>query len=468
MPIKLQNSFVGLTFFFCLLFTSTQTLAATGAIDQTIHLYKDAAAVFGEKIKVLGVQLLFILATLQFALNGLSVLLKDQPLETLIHGLVWSIISVSFFYLIIHSSSTYLPMVIDSFELIGQQGSGLTELTPSAVFSQGIDLQETLVTHFNKSTGADQGLFAALKNFLPALLLTLACIVILISFAVLAWQMALVQIQGYFWLALTPLLQGFGGISYTRDIAIGSLKGGIVIGMKIVCVYLISSIAGEFAPVWGSNMQYVTLENWAPIWEVCFGAGLLAYLSFQLPKFAGDLLNGTSSLSAGDAGTNMMMGGAAAVGTIAGIGGAAAAVKEIGSKAYAGPSGLAEVLAAGIRNDNPGTPSFQNQGNLNSPSQDRPYTPFGASGSISTQSNPLAASISGPSGNPNAAETIANQGDTSTAPMSENGHSSAPIEKTANKPGLQERMRNAAHTLPQDATTVGLNAHIPSQLNDKS
>lgn len=337
------------------LFLLTEPAFASNVLDTTMSKFHDATNLFGSRIQSAAIRLLFTLASIQLGVNILLLLLKTIELDALLSSVARWMLTTAFFYTLMHFSETWLPTILDSFELLGQQGSGLSRLTPSTILTQGIDLGNVMVSTFNQTTGADKGFIEALRNFFPAMVLVGISMITFISFVILAMQMALTMISGYLWLCITPLLLGFGGMQFTRDIAVNSLKGGIAIGMKFLVVYLIAGVAGILAPVLGESMKDVTLTDWSPLYWTQGVAMILAYLSFQLPKVAADLMNGTASLSAGDAASNVAMMAAGGVGAVAAAGGAGAALAAAGkagigaaSSAAAGATGLVKALGAGL------------------------------------------------------------------------------------------------------------------------
>lgn len=336
---------------FLLLF-ATQSAYASNILDQTTDVFKTAAAQFGDRIKVYGFQLLVMTASIQLSITTLKKLISGGSLEDVITNLLWSnVMPYCFFLFLIYSSSTVLPSIINSFDFLGQKGSGLDQLTPSIVMTQGIQIQDVMVQKFNETAGT--GLLDAIQNFFPAMVLTGCCFIVLLSFMVLAAQMALALISAYFWLAVTPFMIGFAGVSFTRDIAMGALKGGIAIGMKILCVYMIAGVATHLAPIMGNGMASVTLTDWSPMFWVTGVCFILAYLSFQLPKLASDLMNGTASISAGDAGSNMAAAAAmtagAGVAAAGAVGGASSALLSAASSGIGGSAGsLSSAAASGL------------------------------------------------------------------------------------------------------------------------
>jgi type IV secretion system protein TrbL len=318
----------------------SQAAHASNILDQTTDAFRVASVQFGERIKIFGLQLLALTAVIQIALTMLKKMISGASLEDIFSTLLFAnILPFGFFIFLIYSSSTVLPSIIASFDFVGQKGSGLDQLTPSEVMTQGIELQYVMVMNFKDAAGT--GVLDAVRNFYPAIIFAGCCLIVLLSFMILSAQMALAMISGYFWVAVTPFILGFGGVSFTRDIAIGAVKGGITIGMKILCVYLIAGVAVELAPIMGNGMGNVTLTDWSPLFWVTGVSFILSYLSFQLPKLASDLMNGTASLSAGDAGSNVAAAAAMTVGAgVAAAGVVGGASQALYSAASAGMQGL--------------------------------------------------------------------------------------------------------------------------------
>lgn len=345
---KVSESWLLLAGGLCALLLVSEPALASTVLDTATDKFRVAAEQFGSRVKQFGLQLLFLLGGIQLGLTFIQKILGRLELDEIPGILGMFILNIGFFAAINKFSEIWLPAIIHSFAKIGQVGSGLNELTPSGVIGQGIDLQDVMVHSFNAASGNDGGALDAIKFLMPSLILTALCLMILLSFVVLAGQMVLIQIQGYFWVAFAPVLVGFGGISFTRDIAVSSLKGGITIGVKLMCIYLIAGVAAELGPVMGEGMAEVTLSDWSPLFWPVMVSLILAYLSFQLPKLAGDLLNGTASLSAGDAASNMAM--AAAGVAAAGVGAASVASGAMGVSASGAmeATGLAKALGAGM------------------------------------------------------------------------------------------------------------------------
>lgn len=308
-----------------LAFLLIEPASASTVMDSTVGKFQAAANVFGENIKSAGIRLLVILATIQIGWTVIQHLMKGAELTELIWIPVRTIFVFGFYFALIKGSANYLPQIIQSFDVLGQRGSGLGPLTPSDIISQGFDVSFSLLQSYkDKSSTLD-----LLTSPFAALIAAWCCIMICLCFVMIGAQMALALVSGYLWAAVTPFLLGFGSLSFTRDMANNALKGGVSVGMKIMCCYFVAGVAAEIAPMLGEELAQPSVAPKISAMLICGSSvALLAYLSFQLPKLASDLLNGTASLSAGDAATNMAGMAAMAVGAGAMAGAAGGAIKD--------------------------------------------------------------------------------------------------------------------------------------------
>lgn len=333
-------------FFFFILFSPALCLA--GGFDQSagaslpdtniniLSLYHDATQSFRQNVKQAAIALLLALVGLQFLVNGAKKLIKPNEFEGLVSTFVMSLISATFFIVLIESDWIFIK-VIEGFTQFGRIGSGMQELTPDSLLFKGIETAGELFNTYKNATGGGSGLVAVLKDPFTAFFLLFIQIVIIASFAVMAAQLVLAMIGAYFWVGIIPVLLGFGGLSYTRDMAITAIKGGIAIGVKLMTIYVVASVSVALAEKFGSYLAaFSSADNSLPAldqgcWSIAFSCAIMAYLSMQIPKLASDLLNGQSSLTAGDAASNaMIMGAGIAAGatTIAGMATSGAASLE--------------------------------------------------------------------------------------------------------------------------------------------
>lgn len=478
-----------------LLFTHP-AFAADGTLDGITSQYQTAAQEFGDRIINIGLKLLVILAGLQLSINMIMKLLGKMEMEDLVAALIKSIITVGIFSYFIKQVGPNMLSIINLFTTAGQAGSGLPELSATSIFNQGIQLQTLMVEEFNAATGANDGLLAAVQNFFPAMMLTAVSLVIILAFAMLAIQMVMVQIELFFVMAVAPILFGFGGISYTRDIAINAFKSAIASGVKMLIIYLVAGVAYTLAKEWGNNMQYVSLTNWWPYYQAMGGALLMAALSLQLPKIAGAIMSGSTALSAGESaaatigatagvaalGAGAIAGGAAMAGSMGGMG-ASARTAMAGAKHAAGSVG--EILSGmngAMSESAPRSPGATSSGGGGAPRQPSPPTaaemgrnttfqpspplpgeegnggarlqpspPTAAEMGRDTQHQPSApaAGVRG-SSQPDAPFAAMASGDASTASIGGTGKPDTPNQPSAPRVGLHDRLKQVESYMPND------------------
>ncbi len=453
--------------------------------SDALDLYYQVTHSFIEEARRAGMMLLFGLMGLQITINGIKKLINPTEIEGLVAAIVWPLISGTFYAALILFSDTMLPQLVGSFEYLGQQAGSGMELSPGEFVFHGIDVAMQMQDAFQQAIGG--GTINFLLNIFPALFLLFIQIVVVISFAVLGLQMALALINAYFFFAITPILLGFGGLSYTKDMALSALKGGIAVGMKMMVIYFIAAVALRMAPLWGELIGTISLTNFRPFWVVGTSVALFAYLANQVPKLAADLLNGTASLTAGDAATNTMMGAAALATAGAGTVATAQALKQAGSSAsetlgklmQSGASGMgasggagggmgaispaAEGAASGgvfggsMRGMLGDSRGGGNDALGGGSSRDQDASPAGGAGKDGGAANASGtnlgdasrATLGGGAGNGVSNEQLGEQLAQFAASMG-----------NQNRPSTSDRIRNLASYVPNDQASVGVNAQL--------
>lgn len=274
---------------------------APGSIETIATQYEELSSSFYNAITGLALKLLFGLMMIEIAWFGIKGVLERKSFEDLLSSLVATIFPPLLFVTLIKFGNTWLPAIIDSFWKFAEVGAGIERLEPTKVMLMGIQLQNSMVSQFNQATGADSSVIAAIGNFFPAMMLTFVCLVILISFALMALNYFLVQVEAFIIIAVSPMLMAFGGWRWTRDMGVKSMNAMIGVGVKIVVLTLVLKIAITLAPIWAQSASAWRIDDWTPLWLVAFSSVGMAMLAWKAPQMASSILSGTSSLSAGDA-----------------------------------------------------------------------------------------------------------------------------------------------------------------------
>jgi type IV secretion system protein TrbL len=275
-----------------ILLAATQKAAAADDYGIVMKGYEALSANFGKVIAQAALYLLIILIAIDVVWTVLNLTIKGaSPNDILVHT---SVRIVWYGFLSLMIGSNYISLFIFGFKKLGETSSGLSIVTPGAVFGKGIDLITTITTNF-----ASAGLAALINPFI-AFSLGLSIILILLAYAVMTAQYLMILVQMYFFISVVPLLISFGGLSYGRDFAMKAISGTIVIGIRLLAIYFVLAVGDGMAAILGGELATSGITNMSPIWTTVGVAALLAILAVKVPTLASDIISGSASLSGGD------------------------------------------------------------------------------------------------------------------------------------------------------------------------
>jgi type IV secretion system protein TrbL len=339
--------------FIGMFFIAAPAFAANPGYDlgSIMTQYQTAAAQFGQNITSTALKLCYTLFAIDLAWAIVVQILKGSDSIEIGVTVIMRVMWLSFVIWIINNPSIPLAFV-NGFIQIGKAGANTTAISPGDVFWQGIDLVNLMMTKF--SDGATvAGIpvpagIAAMANPFAAFLLSSALIVIIVCFALLAAQFAVAWVQLWFYLAIYPIVLAFGITKWTKDAAMKIFTTPLIYGVRFMAIYFIIAVGTTLASSFGDQIANLSLADLTPIWTVLAGSVMLLMLALKAPTLASDLLNGSASLSAGDAvGAGLAAG--AAVATVAG--GVAAAgggiANSVGGAIKAGHAALDQAKVSG-------------------------------------------------------------------------------------------------------------------------
>lgn len=316
---------------------------AATALDlgQIMNQYQMAASGFGASIKPVAWRLGLLLATIWIALTALNGLLKgDGSFEIGIKS-IRTIMWVGLVNWLIFTPSA-ITDIVNGFIKLGQLGANTSIISPSDVLYQGIDLVDKISTAFSSQ--------ASMLDIFPALLMAIQIAIILLTFAYLAAQFALIYIEFWFFLAVAPIGFAISMTPWTKSTLVRMCMAPVSYGMKFLVLYFIVSVATKMMPEIGSQLTGLSIHDLTPLWTVTGGSIVLLLLAMKAPQMASDILNGTASLSAGDGvGGAMVAAGTLATGGAAALGTAKAAGIAGGGLTAAAQVGKAGLQAAGAQ-----------------------------------------------------------------------------------------------------------------------
>lgn len=295
--------------------SSFSAVAATGEFDlgTVMTQYRDAAAGFSDIVRVAALKLAAGLFMLDLIWMILPRLLKDPDIMEIGVAVVMKVMYFSFITWLISTPAVPLS-IVNGFIQLGKEGAHVTAVSPADVFWAGIDLINKMTTQFGDK--------ASVFDVYPSLLLWGVNLIVLVVFAFMAAQFAVTWIQLWFFSAVSPIVLAFGMTKWTKDMAMKVITTPIVYGIKFLTLYFVLAGAQGVASFMGDGISQMSPTNLAPLWAVAGGSILLLILALKAPTMATDLLNGTSTMSAGDG----VAAGLAAGGAIGAVAGGAVAM----------------------------------------------------------------------------------------------------------------------------------------------
>lgn len=149
------------------------------------------------------------LAVIEFAWSAAIMLLKKTDLQSWTAALVRKVMWLGAFYALLLYGRFWIPAITDSFEIIGQNAAGTGPMSPSDVFSRGIDLAGALM-----ATSSSAAFFT---NLGTSLTMVVTGIITALPFIAITVQLVVAMVESYIIVAAAFIFVGFGGSRWTYD-----------------------------------------------------------------------------------------------------------------------------------------------------------------------------------------------------------------------------------------------------------
>src|SRR6478752_3032505 len=130
-----------------------------------------------------------LLAVIEFAWSAAVMLLERSDLQSWTAALVRKIMWIGCFYALLLNGRTWIPWIIQSFEQIGETSSGVAALSPSGVFSQGLNIAGSLMDSASTS--------AFFTKPGSSLALVFAAIIIVLAYVIITLQFIVAMVESY-------------------------------------------------------------------------------------------------------------------------------------------------------------------------------------------------------------------------------------------------------------------------------
>lgn len=288
-----------------------------------------------------------ILAVIEFAWSAAVMVLEKADLQSWTAALVRKIMWIGAFYALLVNGNSWIPAIIESFNIIGKNAAGLSApLSPADVFAQGLSIAGTLMDSASTS--------AFFTNPGSSLALAFAALLIVLSYTIITINFIVTVVESYVIVSVGYIFLGFGGSRWTAPYVERYIGLAVSIGIKIILLYCLIAAGLGLGVGWASEAQGIGTSSHPAMtaFDVMGAALIFMMLCWQIPKLFSAVLGGSPALTSGDliaTAGGLVLGGVAAASAAYNLGGSSAA----GIRALAGVNTAASV---------PGNSAFASSG----------------------------------------------------------------------------------------------------------
>lgn len=279
-----------------------------------------------------------ILALIEFAWTAAILVLEKTDLQGWTAALIRKMMFIGAFFALLSFGADWIPRIINSFQIIGQNASGLPSLAPTDVLVRGLNITGNLL-----SGAADSGWMG---NFGTALALVFAALLAFLAFLGLTVQLVVTLVESYLVVAAGFIFLGFGGSRWTAPYVERYISLAVSTGVKVMVLYLLMGAGLTLTNGWAAAATVVPSgpEPAVDALDIAASSVLLLMICWNAPKFTAGILGGTPAFTGGDA---VGTAGALAQGALL-AGAAVAGGVALGAKVLAAGGAMSAGQAAGM------------------------------------------------------------------------------------------------------------------------
>lgn len=279
-----------------------------------------------------------ILALIEFAWTAAILVLEKADLQGWTAALIRKMMFIGAFFALLSFGADWIPGIINSFQIIGQNASGMPSLAPTDVLVRGLNIAGNLL-----SGAAASGW---LGNVGSALALVFAALLAFLAFLGMTVQLVVTLVESYLVVGAGFIFLGFGGSRWTAPYVERYISLAVSTGVKVMVLYLLMGAGMSLTDGWVAAATAVPTrpEPAVDALDIAASSVLLLMICWNAPKFTAGILGGTPVFTGGDAvGTAGALAQGALLAGTAVAGGAA-----LGAKAFAASGAMSTGQAAGM------------------------------------------------------------------------------------------------------------------------
>jgi len=271
------------------------TNAPTSLLDE----YKSLEGQWVSKLLGAAQRLFVLLAGIEVIWSFTLLALEKADFQLLTAAIIRKIMWIGIFYALLLYGVTpdgggWIPAILNSFQLLGQNASAVGPLGPSAIVGFGVNTSVDLL-----SAASDAGFLTNMGN---ALTLVFCAVVIFIAYLAVAIQFVVALVESYLVIGGGCILLGFGGSRWTAPYVERYLAYSVSVGLKILILYLLVGAGMTLSQGWAQVALGIgnSAEPARTGFDLAAAAIMFLAVCWMSPKLASAILGGASVLTGGD------------------------------------------------------------------------------------------------------------------------------------------------------------------------
>ena len=290
-------------------------------LNDIVRDYEAISSSWFSALGPIATRIFWVLVAIQLTWSAIWWVLDREDGLAVVSSLLRQVVAIGFFYALLLNGGTWVPAVIQGFSQAGATAAGLTDLSPTGVFDQGLALANKIL-----NATSDLGL---LDGFFASLVAGITAIVVVIAFAIIAAQLLVALVESFIVIGAGVLFLGFAGSRWTKFFTERYLSYVASVGVKLFVLYLIMGVGMGIAARW---MPILERGGFSPIpfFYVMGGSLVFVFLTWHIPSVAGSMMAGAVSLSLADAAYPAIWGSRAAGAGLLAAGALGSAVVGVG------------------------------------------------------------------------------------------------------------------------------------------
>lgn len=320
-------------------------ISPDGQGQKLLQLFADASDKWVAAIKPAAYYLFTALITIDFVITFGFLALKGTEIMEVFGELIRKIMWIGFFLALLSGTNLAIDVIPASFDKLAFKGSGI-DIQPDTILEQSVDLVSKM--------------WSILDFSIESLVMVFAGIICLIAFSLMAAELFMTLVKIQMLMVGAYLMFAFGGLSYTREMAINPLKAVFAAGMELMFIKLFMGLT--FSTI--ENMTDQVGNDTTSGLMVIVVSVLLASVVHMIGGVVNSLMSGTlggnSTSGLAVAATAMGASAAAGIGAVKSGAGMTSAIKAAKALSAAGQGTTAGNFAKAMGKDLANTISGKN------------------------------------------------------------------------------------------------------------